>query len=104
MSIGHRLADGLEDGQETREIRGWSFTSLKRQRRLPHRDLRWRFRLVTWTRGPTLRQQRRQRPALHQLHREIGPAVGEGAQLIDRHDPWVLKLAADLGLLDEPMD
>ena len=41
---------------------------------------------------------------MHQLHREVGPAVGEGAQLVDRHDPRVLELAADLGLLDEAAD
>ncbi len=40
--------------------------------------------------------------ALHQLHREIGPAVGEGAQLVDRHNAGMLELAADLGLLHEP--
>ena len=31
-------------------------------------------------------------------------AVGEPAQLVDRDDPRVLELAADLGLLDEPAD
>ena len=36
--------------------------------------------------------------------REERPAVGEGAQLVDRHDPGVLQLAADLRLLDEPAD
>ena len=35
---------------------------------------------------------------------EERPAVGEGAQLVDRHDARVLQLAADLGLLDEPAD
>ncbi len=53
--------------------------------------------------GP-IRQQARERVALDQLHREERPAVGEGAQLVDRHDPRVLELAADLGLLDEPAD
>ena len=42
--------------------------------------------------------------ALDQLHREEGPEVGEGAQLVDRHDAGVLELAADLGLLDEAAD
>ena len=42
--------------------------------------------------------------ALDQLHGEIGPAIGEGAQLVDRHDAGVLELAADLGLLDEAAD
>ena len=35
---------------------------------------------------------------------EERPAVGEGAQLVDRHDARVLELAADLRLLDEPAD
>jgi branched-chain amino acid aminotransferase len=37
-----------------------------------------------------------QRLALDQLHGEVRPPVGEGAQLVDRDDPRVLKLAADL--------
>ena len=49
-------------------------------------------------------QQLRQGVALDQLHGEEGPEVGEGAQLVDRHDAGVLELAADLGLLDEPAD
>ena len=49
-------------------------------------------------------QQLRQGAALDQLHGEVGPAVGEGAQLVDRDDPGMLKLAADLRLLDEPAD
>ena len=51
-----------------------------------------------------LGQQRGQGAALDQLHGEVGPAVGEGAQLVDRDDAGVLELAADLGLLDEPAD
>ena len=39
-----------------------------------------------------------------QLHGEERPAVGEGAQLVDRHDARVLELAADLRLLDEAAD
>ena len=75
MGVGHRLADGLEDREEPRQVvrRGWA-----------------------------LREQRRQRPAFDQLHGEVGPAVGEGAELVDRHDAGVLELAADLRLLDEP--
>ena len=41
---------------------------------------------------------------LHQLHREEGPTVGEGSQLVDRNHARVLQLAADLGFLDEPTD
>ena len=47
-------------------------------------------------------EQVRQRPPFHQLHGEIGPPIRECAQLVDRHDPWMLQLAANLGLLDEP--
>ena len=75
VGVGHRLADGLEDGEKAGEV--------------------VRGRLA-------LRQQRRQRPPLHQLHREIGPAVGERAQLVDRHDAGMLELAADLRFLHEP--
>ena len=39
-----------------------------------------------------------------QLHRDVEPAVGEPAQLVDRDDPRMLELAADLRLLDEPPD
>ena len=35
---------------------------------------------------------------------EERPAVGERAQLVDRHDARMLQLAADLRLLDEPAD
>ena len=45
-----------------------------------------------------------QRLPLDQLHAEERPAVGEGAQLVDRHDARVLELAADLRLLDEAAD
>ncbi len=54
--------------------------------------------------GPALRQQRRQGAALDQLHGEIRPVVGEGAQFVDRNHAGVLQLAGDLGLLDEPAD
>ena len=42
--------------------------------------------------------------ALDQLHGEERPAIGEGAELVDRHDPRVLELAGDLRLLDEAAD
>ena len=77
MGVGHRLADLLEDRQEPRQVVG---------------------------RGRRARQQGGQGPALDQLHGEEGPAVGEGAQLVDRHDAGVLELAADLRLLDEPAE
>ena len=55
--------------------------------------------------GPApLRQQISQGAALDQLHGEIRPVVGEGAQLVDRDHAGVLQLAGDLGLLDEPAD
>ena len=38
---------------------------------------------------------------MDQLHGEVGSAVGERAQLVDRNDARVLELAADLGLLEE---
>src|SRR5208337_736908 len=101
---GDGLGDRLEDGEEAREVRGCFFTSLKRLRRHRRGSLRWRFRLVYWPGGATRRQHLRQGPPLDQLHREERPAVGEGAQLVDRHDPRVLKLPADLRLLDEPAD
>ena len=76
MGIGHRLADILEDPQEPGQLVG-----------RPH----------------AVAQLRRQRPAPHELHREVGPLVGEHAQLVDRHHARVLELAADgLRLLDEP--
>ncbi len=49
-------------------------------------------------------QQLGQRVPLDQLHAEERPAIAEGAHLVDRHDPRVLQLAADLRLLDEPAD
>ena len=54
--------------------------------------------------APSRRQQGRQRAAPHQLHRDEHPAVGQAAQLVDRDDPRVLELPADLRLLDEPAD
>ena len=49
-------------------------------------------------------QQRGQGAAADQLHRDIEPAVGKLAQLVDRDDPRMLELAADLRFLDEPSD
>ena len=77
VGVGHRLADLLEDREESHPV------------------------LV---RAPARRQQRRQGAAPDQLHRDEQPAVGEPAQLVDRDDPRVLELAADLRLLDEPAD
>ena len=54
--------------------------------------------------GNAFLEQRRQRPALDELHGEIGPAVGEGAELVDRNDAGMLQLAADLGFFDEATD
>ena len=77
VGIGHRLADLLEDRQEPRPVVRRVLAGL---------------------------QQRGQGAALDQLHGEVEPAVGEPAQLVDRDDPRVLELAADLRLLDEPAD
>ena len=77
VGVGHRLADRLEDRQEPGQVVG---------------------------RRRAGREQVGQRLPLDQLHGEVRPAVGEGAQLVDRHDARVLELAADLGLLDEPAD
>ncbi len=49
-------------------------------------------------------QQCRQGAASDELHRDEQPAVGKSPQLVDRRDPGVLELAADLRLLDEPPD
>ncbi len=74
VGIGHRLADLLEDRQEPRPVLGRVLAGL---------------------------QEGRQRAALDQLHGDEQPAVGEPSQLVDRDDPRMLELAADLGLLDE---
>ena len=77
VRIGHRLADRLEDREEA---------------------------------GPVVHavaarlEQGGEGVALHQLHGEEGPPVVEAAQLVDGHDPRVLQLPADLGLLDESAD
>ena len=77
VRVGHRLRHLLEDAQGPRQPVG---------RRRPGG------------------QQLREGLAPDQLHREERPAVGEGAQLVDRHDARVLELAADLRLLDEAAD
>ena len=77
VRIGHRLADLREDAQEPREVVG------RRRPRL---------------------EQLGEGPAPDQLHREVRAAIGERAQLVHRHDPRMLELAADLRLLDEPAD
>jgi len=68
MGVGHCLADRFEDCQETRAILDWGLT------------------------GP---EKVGESAALDQLHREERAIVGEGSQLVDRHDPWMLELAAD---------
>ena len=41
-------------------------------------------------------------PPLDQLHGQERPAVGQGAEVVDRRDAGVLELAGDPGLVDEP--
>ncbi len=77
VGVGHRLRDGREGRQEPGQVVG---------------------------RPGAGREQVGQRLPFHQLHAEEGPAVGEGAQLVDRHHARVLELAADLRLLDEAAD
>ena len=77
VGVGDGLADLLEDGEETAQ--------------------------VLCGVGPLL-QQGGEGPALDQPHREVGPQVGIEPQLIHREDAGMLELAADLGLLDEPLD
>jgi hypothetical protein len=38
---------------------------------------------------------------LNELHREVGSAIRESADFMDRHDTRVLELGSDLGFLDE---
>ena len=78
VRVGHRLADLLEDLQEPRQVISRSIPA----RRSSSASV-WPF---------------------DQLHGEVRPAVAEGAQLVDRHDPRVLQLAADLRLFHEPPD
>jgi hypothetical protein len=77
VSVGDGLGDRLEDAEEPRKVVG---------------------RVLAGG------HQVGQGPALDQLHGEVGPGVAEGPQLVDRDDPGVLQLAADLRLLDEPAD
>ena len=78
VGVGHRLADLLEDRQEPRQAR--------RPARAGPRSSAASVRPLT------------------SFMAKIRPAVGEGAQLVDRDDAGVLELAADLGLLDEAAD
>ena len=41
--------------------------------------------------------------AADEPHGVVGPAVGVGAQAVDRDDPRVLQPAGDLGLEQEPL-
>ena len=41
--------------------------------------------------------------AADEPHGVVGPAVGVGAQAVDRHDAGVLQPAGDLGLEQEPL-
>ena len=50
---------------------------------------------------PACLEQRRQGTPPDELHRNEQTAVGKAPELVDRDDPGVLKLAANLGLLDE---
>ena len=42
-----------------------------------------------------------ERAALDELHRKERPAVGEGAEIVHRHDAGMLQLPGDLRFLDE---
>ncbi len=75
VRIGHRLADRLEDPHQPRQAVG---------------------------RAGARGQQLGERPPLDQPHGDIRATVGQAPQLVDRHDPGVLQLPADLRLLDEP--
>ena len=77
VGVGDRLGDLLEDRQEPSAV----------PRRLA-----------------ALVQERGEGPPADQLHGEERPPGGVEAQLVDRQDPGVLQLAADLGLLDQPAD
>ena len=75
VRIGHRLADRLEDPHQVRQVAGRAVAS-----------------------GHQLGE----RPPIDQPHGDVGAAVGQAPQLVDRHDPGMLQLPADLRLLDEP--
>ena len=77
VSVSHRLAHLLEDRQEPRPIVDRTFAVF---------------------------EQRGESSAADQLHRDVEPSVGEAAEFMDRDDSRVLKLSADLRLLDKPAD
>jgi hypothetical protein len=77
VGVGHRLADGFEDPQETRQVR---------------------------RRVGAVGQQIAQGAPLDQLHREERPLIGQGPTVINGSDPRMLELATDSGFLDEPLD
>ncbi len=74
VSIGDRLADLLEDGQEAAALRGVSAAP----------------------------EHGGERFALDQLHGQERPAIGQAAQVINRRDGGVLELRGDAGLVEEP--
>jgi hypothetical protein len=76
VGVGNRQADLFEDGEES-----------------PPAACRVR----------PLLQQRGERAALYELHGEVRPTVGLHAHPIHGNDAGVLQLAADLGLLHEPL-
>ncbi len=51
--------------------------------------------------GPVL-QQCVEGPALNELHRQEGAAVGQGADLVNGWNSWVLHLACDVRLVEKP--
>ena len=74
VGVGQRLANLLKDLEEARQV------------------VRRRFAFL---------EEGGQRSPFHQLHGEVGTAVGETAGLVDGDDAGVLQLAADLRLLHE---
>jgi hypothetical protein len=75
VRVGHRLGDRFEDREEPRPV----------------------VRRVL-----AVGEQGGQGTPPDQLHGEVGAGVAEGAELVNRDDPGVLELTADLGFLDEP--
>jgi hypothetical protein len=76
VGVAHRLADLLEDPQETVAV-------------LPGVG--------------SLRQQSGERLALDQLHGDVRPLVEAKAEIVDRHDTGVLRGTGDLRFLDEAL-
>ena len=74
VSVGERLADLLEDAEEALAVLGGVLA---------------------------LREERRERLALDQLHREVGLLVRHQSHIVHRHDARMLELRADLRLFDE---